>query len=86
LKQQFSHLSIAMTRWYARNSSHFPKIYQVVNKERVEQLADIYVRIYTKLANGERVAGGKGKQAAKEISRQGKSYFKDGANKNLLSR
>lgn len=86
LKQQFSHLSIAMTRWYARNSSHFPKIYNVVNKERVEQLADIYVRIYSKLANGERVAGGKGKQTAKEISRQGQSYFKDGANKNLLSR
>lgn len=86
LKQQFSHLSIAMTRWYARNSSHVLKIYEVVNKERVEQLADIYVRIYSKLANGERVAGGKGKLAAKEISRQGKSYFKDGANKNLLSR
>ncbi|ELA7286604.1 integrase [Vibrio parahaemolyticus] len=86
LKQQFSHLSIAMTRWYARNSSHFPKIYEEVKKERIEQLADIYVRIYSKLANGERVAGGKGKQAAKEISRLGKSYFKDGVNKNLLSR
>ncbi|WP_161987020.1 phage integrase family protein [Vibrio ponticus] len=86
LKQQFSHLSISMTRWYARNSSNFPKIYKEVEKERVEQLADIYVRIYSKLANGERVAGGKGKEAAKEISRQGVSYFKDGANKNLLSR
>lgn len=86
LKQQFSHLSIAMTRWYARNSSHFSKVYEEVNKERTEQLADIYVRIYNKLANGERVAGGKGKQAAKEISRQGESYFEDGANKNLLSR
>lgn len=86
LKQQLSHLSIAMTRWYARNSSYFTEVYKQVNKERVEQLADIYVRIYSKLANGERVAGGKGKQAARDISRQGKSYFKDGANKNLLSR
>ncbi|HHX8458575.1 TPA: integrase [Vibrio diabolicus] len=86
LKQQFSHLSISMTRWYARNSSNFPKIYKEVDKERVEQLAEIYVRIYSKLANGERVAGGKGKQAAKEIARQGKNFFKDGTNKNLLTR
>ncbi|NMU24580.1 integrase, partial [Vibrio parahaemolyticus] len=73
-------------RWYARNSSNFPKIYKEVDKERVEQLAEIYVRIYSKLAKGERVAGGKGKQAAKEIARQGKNFFKDGTNKNLLTR
>lgn len=86
LKQQLSHISIAMTRWYARNSSQFSSTFELVTKERVEQLADIYTRIYYKLANGERVAGGKGKQAAYEISRQGENYFKDGDNKNLLSR
>ena len=85
LKQQFSHLSIAMTRWYARNSSHFTKVYKEVNKGRIDQLADIYVRIYTKLANGERIAGGKGKEAAREVSRQGKNYFEKGENQNLLS-
>ncbi len=85
LKQQFSHLSLAMTRWYARNSSHFTKVYKEVNKERISQLADISVRIYSKMANGELVAGGKGKEATQDISRQGKNYFERGENKNLLS-
>jgi hypothetical protein len=86
LKQQLSHFSMAMTRWYARNASSLMKIYSEVQNERISQHADIFVRIYQKLANGERVAGGKGNAAMAEIARQGKSYFEEGANKRYLSR
>ncbi|WMB75073.1 integrase [Shewanella oncorhynchi] len=85
LKQQFSHLSMAMTRWYARNAYSFEKLYSEIQKERVTQQAEIFARIYQKMANGKRIAGGKGQAAVAEISRQGESYFEDGLSKRKLS-
>ena len=81
LKQQLSHLSMAMTRWYARNAFSFEKIYSEIQKERITQQAEIFARIYQKMANRERIAGGKGQA----ISREGESYFEDGINKRKLS-
>jgi hypothetical protein len=86
LKQQVSHFSMAMTRWYARNAVSLQKLYSEIQHERNVQQAGIFVRIYKKLANGERIAGGKGKAKINEIAKQGKVYFVDGANKRLLSR
>ncbi|GIU17972.1 hypothetical protein [Shewanella glacialipiscicola] len=85
LKQQFSHLSMAMTRWYARNAYSFEKLYSEIQKERVTQQAEIFARIYQKMANGKRIAGGKGQAAVAEISRQSESYFEDGVSKRKLS-
>ena len=85
LKQQFSHLSMAMTRWYARNAHSFEKLYSEIRKERFTQQAEIFARIYQKMANGERIAGGKGQAALTEISREGESYFENGVSKRKLS-
>lgn len=86
LKQQFSHLSLAMTRWYARNAYSFEKIYAEIQRERVIQQAELFVQIYKKMANGERIAGGQGRARINEISREGESYFENGINKRKLSR
>jgi integrase len=86
LKQQLGHFSMAMTRWYARNAVSLQKLYSEIQHERNVQQADVFVRIYKKLANGERIAGGKGKAKINEIAKQGEIYFEDGANKRLLSR
>lgn len=72
---------MAMTRWYARNAFSFEKIYSEIQKERITQQAEIFARIYQKMANRERIAGGKGQA----ISREGESYFEDGINKRKLS-
>jgi integrase len=85
LKQQLSHLSMAMTRWYARNAHSFEQLYSEIKKERITQKAEIFARIYQKMANGERIAGGKGQAMIAEISREGESYFEDGVNKRKLS-
>ncbi|MDD1827411.1 integrase [Photobacterium sp. ZSDE20] len=85
LKQQLSHLSMAMTRWYARNAHSFEQLYSEIKKERITQKAEIFARIYKKMANGERIAGGKGQAMIAEISREGESYFEDGVNKRKLS-
>ena len=37
------------------------------------------------MANGKRIAGGKGQAAVAEISREGESYFEDGVSKRKLS-
>ena len=86
LKQQLSHLSMAMTRWYARNAHSFEKLYSEIQKERIIQQAEIFARLYQKIANGERIAGGKGQAIINEISREGKDYFENGLNKRKLSR
>lgn len=58
LKQQFSHVSMAMTRHYARNASKFQKLRKKnknlvseIEEERIEQKAMVYLNIYKKLAN-----------------------------------
>ncbi|MGL1103981.1 integrase [Vibrio parahaemolyticus] len=86
LKQQLGHFTMAMTRWYARNANSFQKFWNEIKDERITQQADILVRIFTQMANGERVAGGKGKTYLREIAKQGENYFKDSVNKRYLSR
>lgn len=94
LKQQFSHYSIAMTRYYAKNASKFQKwrksnrkpVYDEVQDERVKQQAQIYLKIYQKLANNDRVAGGKGKAFAKQmLSGNKENLFTDRTNNDMLS-
>lgn len=94
LKQQFSHYSLAMTRHYAKNASKFQKwrksqhksIYDEVQGERVNQKAQIYLNIYEKLANNERVAGGKGKAfVQKMLSGEKENMFTDRKSGDMLS-
>ncbi|RPF11045.1 hypothetical protein EDB14_2144 [Vibrio crassostreae] len=91
LKQQFSHISLAMTRHYAKNASKFQKLRtkkgkknlcSVIDDERVRQKAQLYLDIYNRLANKERVAGGKGKEFAKRRAERNKNnLFTDRASK-----
>jgi len=92
LKQQFSHVSMAMTRHYAKNASKFQKIRQMkknlvneIDEERIDQQARIYLSIYQKLANKERVAGGKGKEFAKNMMKTDCNLFKDKVDNDMLS-
>ncbi|MCG9678287.1 site-specific integrase [Vibrio sp. Isolate24] len=92
LKQQFSHVSMAMTRHYAKNASKFQKIRQKkktlaheIDEERIDQKARIYLNIYQKLANKERVAGGKGKEFAKNMMKTDRNLFKDKVDNEMLS-
>lgn len=92
LKQQFSHVSMAMTRHYAKNASKFQKIRQKkktlaneIDEERINQKARIYLKIYQKLANKERVAGGKGKEFAKNMANTDRNLFKDKVDNDMLS-
>ena len=92
LKQQFSHVSMAMTRHYAKNASKFQKIRQKkktlaneIDEERIDQKARIYLSIYQKLANKERVAGGKGKEFAKNMMKKDRNLFKDKVDNDMLS-
>lgn len=61
LKQQFSHYSIAMTMYYARNASSFKKMYHDLEKEKVRQQALLYSRLAAKAYNGKKLGGGQGK-------------------------
>ncbi|WP_017219811.1 hypothetical protein [Moritella dasanensis] len=62
LKQQFSHFSVFMTMYYARNASSLKNWYQEVESQRIDQKAVKYAHIFKRLADGHRLAGGKGKQ------------------------
>jgi hypothetical protein len=95
LKQQFSHVSLAMTQHYANNASKFQKLRTQkgkmknlcteVDDERVRQKAQIYLNIYNQFANKERVAGGKGKEFTKRMMVQGTNAFKDKVNNDMLT-
>ncbi|HFG2104660.1 TPA: tyrosine-type recombinase/integrase [Vibrio cholerae] len=92
LKQQFSHVSMAMTRHYAKNASKFQKLRKkkqnlanAIDEERIDQKAHIYLNIYQKLANKERVAGGKGKEFAKNMMKTDRNLFKDKVDNEMLS-
>ncbi len=92
LKQQFSHVSLAMTRHYAKNSSKFQKIRKekknlayAIDEEKVDQKAKVYLNIFKKLANKERVAGGKGKDFAKNMMKAERNLFKDKVDNDMLS-
>ena len=85
LKQQLGHFSMAMTRWYARNAIKYPTFWKEVGDLRISEKADICVRIFKRLANGERLAGGKGAAYLREIQNN-PNYFEDGTNKRLLTK
>jgi integrase len=92
LKQQFSHVSLAMTRHYAKNASKFQKLRKIkenllytIDQERVDQKAQVYLNIYKKLANKERVAGGKGNAFAKSMMKSECNLFKDKVDNDMLS-
>ena len=92
LKQQFSHVSMAMTRHYAKNASKFQKLRKkkenlahAIDEERIDQKAQVYLNIYKKLANKERVAGGKGKEFAKNMMKAERNLFKDKVDDDMLS-
>ncbi len=92
LKQQFSHVSLAMTRHYAKNASKFQKfrkhkqnLANAYEEEKIRQKAEIYLKIYKKLANKERVGGGKGKEFAKSMSKESRNLFKDKVDNDMLS-
>ncbi|WP_159820611.1 site-specific integrase [Colwellia sp. 20A7] len=95
LKQQFSHVSLGMSRHYANNASKFQKLRTQkgkvknlcteVDDERVRQKAQIYLNIYNQFANKERVAGGKGKEFSKRMMVQGTNAFKDKVNNDMLT-
>ncbi|MFA0156089.1 site-specific integrase [Vibrio sp. 10N.261.46.A3] len=92
LKQQFSHVSMAMTRHYAKNASKFQKVRKqkqnlvhAIDAERVDQQAQVYLNIYRKLANKERIAGGKGKEFAKNMMKAERNLFKDKVDDDMLS-
>ncbi|HDY7974295.1 TPA: site-specific integrase [Vibrio vulnificus] len=92
LKQQFSHVSMAMTRHYAKNASKFQKIRKqkqslahTIDEERIDQKAQVYLNIYKKLANKERVAGGKGKEFSKNMMKAKHNLFKDKVDNDMLS-
>ncbi len=84
LKQQLGHISIAMTRWYARNAHSLKKIYGEIKEERVERSAKVMSRTYNKLANKERLAGGLGKNLLKEVI-ENANFFEQGINNRKLS-
>ncbi|EGQ9324377.1 tyrosine-type recombinase/integrase [Vibrio cholerae] len=92
LKQQFSHVSMAMTQHYAKNASKFQKLRKkkqnlanAIDEERIDQKARVYLNIYQKLANKERVAGGKGKEFAKNMMKTDRNLFKDKVDNEMLS-
>lgn len=66
LKQQFSHYSIAMTMYYARNASSFQKMFHDLEKEKVRQQVQLYSRLAGKAYSGEKLGGGQGKNMYSE--------------------
>ncbi|MDD1828376.1 hypothetical protein LRP52_40055 [Photobacterium sp. ZSDE20] len=84
LKQQLGHISKAMTRWYARNAHSFKTLYSELSEERVNRSSRTLARIYNRLANKERLAGGYGKNLSKEII-ENNNYFNEGVNDRKLT-
>jgi len=92
LKQQFSHFSFAMTRYYAANTSKFQALLKnkktlcsEVNQERITQKAELYLKIYERLANNERMAGGKGKSFVEKRLKGDNNLFTERKHNDLLT-
>ncbi len=83
LKKQLSHLSGAMTRHYSKNASKFSALQKEINTERTRQKSIILADIYKKIANNERIGGGKGKALLK-IAGKGTNYFEQSENKRKM--
>lgn len=56
-----------------------------IDNERINQKARVYLSIYEKLANKERVAGGKGKEFAKSMTKTDRNLFTDKVDNDMLS-
>ncbi len=84
LKQQLGHISKAMTRWYARNAHSFKTLYSELSEERANRSSRTLARIYNRLANKERLAGGYGKNLSKEVI-ENNNYFNEGINDRKLT-
>jgi integrase len=85
LKQQLGHLSMGMTRWYAANASSYQKMYREVQSERDKQHSEVFARIFNRMANNERIAGGLGLALTDLVTKEGKLYFEKTENKRMLS-
>lgn len=86
LKQQLSHFSLAMTKWYARNAKSYARFYRETEEERLEQQSILMTRIYTKISNNERIGGGKTRIVKKNLEQNGVSHFVNGNGDRLLSK
>lgn len=86
LKQQLSHFSLAMTKWYARNAKSYARFYRETEEERLEQQANLMVRIYNKIASKGRVGGGKAKLVSDNLAQRGVNHFVEGTGDRLLSK
>ncbi|HHG3239039.1 hypothetical protein [Vibrio diabolicus] len=86
LKQQLSHFSLAMTKWYARNAKSYARFYRETEEERLEQQANLMVRIYNKIANKERIGGGKAKLVRENLAQRGVNHYVEGSGDRLLSK
>ncbi|MFA0703842.1 hypothetical protein AB4618_25585, partial [Vibrio sp. 10N.222.48.A8] len=86
MKQQLSHFSLAMTKWYARNAKSYARFYRETEEERLEQQANLMVRIYNKIASKVRVGGGKAKLVSDNLAQRGVNHFVEGTGDRLLSK
>lgn len=82
LKKQLSHLSTAMTRHYANNATYWGKLRNELDEERILQKSKLLSKVYERIAQNGRIAGGKGK-ALKKIAGS-RNYFELGDNKRKL--
>jgi integrase len=71
LKAQFGHLSMEMTMYYGRNAEDFTEMYTALEIDRLEMQASKMSEIYSRIRNGDRIAGGKGKMLRREIQNDG---------------
>jgi integrase len=76
LKKQLSHLSSAMTRHYANNASYWGSLRTEIHQERVLQKSNLLANVYKRLAQGGKIAGGKGKAMKKLAGNE--NYFESG--------
>jgi len=71
LKEQLGHISLAMTMYYGANATDFTEFYREMENERLEQQASKMSVIHSRIRNGERIAGGRGKAMRKEMEHHG---------------
>ena len=67
LKHQFGHFAIGMSLYYGKNAEKFTDFYKDLTEERLEQQSEKMAGIYSRIANGERIAGGAGKRLRREM-------------------
>lgn len=82
LKQQLSHLSSAMTRHYANNATYWGALRHEIQSESVRQKSTLLAQVYQRIANQERIAGGKAKALHKIAG--GSNFFERSDNNRML--